>query len=320
MTNKHFRFGHWNTPEPWEWLAAQKSYLIPTNSHWPLKVSRAGWHHGHWQTRGCLSEDLKGWPTALSLKRPTLDSWWVELLGLKLHFCWASQLHSAQTKDSQCFLGTTILGSSDVQECRSNNDTGSVQRWQCGLVVLSRGLVEKWGWGRGGGKLPSQYWYTSNKDTVTGNSPVVQGLGLSCSHCQGPGSIPGQETKILKAERCSRKNKTKQDTVKTLWHTGMWGSLMHIRTAAELQGYARVTSMTRSFSLCREQDKMLRAGDAHSFNSRNIDQLPTYSGEKGGLMESAGHTHTHTWNFLKLADGSHISWVPTSETWETWGE
>lgn len=134
MTNNHFRFGHWNTPEPWEWLAAQKSYLIPTNSHWPLKVSRAGWHHGHWQTRGCLSEDLKGWPTALSLKRPTLDSWWVELLGLKLHFCWASQLHSAQTKDSQCFLGTTILGSI------TSSQLGTAQglnNQPCGQLCLS---------------------------------------------------------------------------------------------------------------------------------------------------------------------------------------
>ena len=95
---------------------------------------------------------------------------------------------------------------------------------------------------------------------------------------------------------------------------------MRIRTAAKLQGYARVTTMTRRFPYAENigqaavQDKILRAGDAHSFNSRNIDRLPTYSGEKDGLMESAGHTDTHTWTFLKLADGSHISWVPRPET------
>ena len=40
---------------------------------------------------------------------------------------------------------------------------------------------------------------------LLGNSLVVQWLGLDIFHCHGPGSIPGQGTKILQAAQCSQK-------------------------------------------------------------------------------------------------------------------
>ena len=36
---------------------------------------------------------------------------------------------------------------------------------------------------------------------------MVQWLGISTSHCWGPGSIPGPETKIAQAVLCGQKNK-----------------------------------------------------------------------------------------------------------------
>ena len=62
------------------------------------------------------------------------------------------------------------------------------------------------------------------------------------------------------------------------------------------------------------QDKTLTVGNAHSLNSRNVYPLPTYSEGKDGLRESAGHTDTHTWTFVNLADGSHASQLSRPET------
>ena len=69
-----------------------------------------------------------------------------------------------------------------------------------------------------------------------------------------------------------------------------------------------------NIGLASVQDKTLRAGDAHSLNSRNAYPLPTYSEGKDGLSKSAGHTDTHTWTFVNLADGSHTSQLSRPET------
>ena len=45
---------------------------------------------------------------------------------------------------------------------------------------------------------------------LLGNSLVVQWLGLDIFHCHGPGSIPGQGTKILQAAQCSQKKQAHQ--------------------------------------------------------------------------------------------------------------
>ena len=43
----------------------------------------------------------------------------------------------------------------------------------------------------------------------TGNSLVVQWLGLYASNAEGPGLIPGWETKVPQATRHGQKNKEK---------------------------------------------------------------------------------------------------------------
>ena len=47
-----------------------------------------------------------------------------------------------------------------------------------------------------------------------GNSLAVQWLGFCTYIAEGPGSIPGQGTKVLQTVWCSQKNKTKKNKTK----------------------------------------------------------------------------------------------------------
>ena len=65
-------------------------------------------------------------------------------------------------------------------------------------------------------KLPNQvmlesvvflmrYWRSPFKDEFSGNSLVVQWLGLRAFTAEGLGSIPGRGTKIPQASKCGKK-------------------------------------------------------------------------------------------------------------------
>ena len=42
-------------------------------------------------------------------------------------------------------------------------------------------------------------------------------VGTWCFHCCGPGSIPGQGTKILQAVQCGQKRKVSSDQIKLIF-------------------------------------------------------------------------------------------------------
>ena len=56
-----------------------------------------------------------------------------------------------------------------------------------------------------------------------GNSLAIQWLGLSTFTAEGPGSVPGRGTKILKASRCGQKKKKKQLSIIAEMKTSIGG-------------------------------------------------------------------------------------------------
>ena len=60
-------------------------------------------------------------------------------------------------------------------------------------------------------------WKPCFKEVKKGNSLVVQWLGLHASTARGPGSIPGQGTKIHKLHDMAKKNNNNYNIVLALW-------------------------------------------------------------------------------------------------------
>ena len=74
---------------------------------------------------------------------------------------------------------------------------------------LQQGETEHWGRGRGEIETDSRQKEQYERDT-TGNSLVVQWLGLGALTARGPGWIPDRETKIPQTTQHSQKKRERE--------------------------------------------------------------------------------------------------------------